>query len=345
MRDDAPEPPTPSAQPLPHGGDLGAADGLFGSPPQGWVDLSTGINPAPYPVGDIDAQAFYRLPEKSSIEDLLLAARDYYGAPDTDAIVCAPGTQALIQWLPRLRPRSRVVVISPTYGEHAHAWGCAGHDVAEADSLEQVPDDTDVLIVVNPNNPDGMQYAHQELLDARRGLVRRGGWLIVDEAFADVTPDISLAAHCVDDGLIILRSFGKFFGLAGLRLGFALAHPAMAARLTQALGPWSVGGPAIAIGARALRDTAWIHQTRDTLRAGMQRLELLLRGAGLDIVGTTDLYLLAQSDQAPQLHVYLAQNGIWTRPFPNNPAWIRFGQPGAEDHWRRLETAFDLFLF
>ncbi|NQV82305.1 MAG: threonine-phosphate decarboxylase [Rhodospirillales bacterium] len=343
MRDDTPQPIDPLPEPLAHGGDLSSAEALYGPPPQGWVDLSTGINPAPYPVGDIGATAFSRLPEKSAINDLLLAARDYYGAPGCGAIAAAPGTQALIQWLPRLRPRSRVTVLSPTYAEHAHAWASAGHDVAEAAALEQVPGDTDVLIIVNPNNPNGVCTQRQDLLDTRRNLARRGGWLIVDEAFADVAPDISLAAHCQDDGLIILRSFGKFFGLAGLRLGFALCNPQTASRLNQALGPWSVSGPAIAVGTRALRDTAWIEQTRNTLRAEVQRLEILFGRAELDIVGTTDLFVLIRSNQAARLHAHLAQNGIWTRAFPGNRAWIRFGQPGTEEHWRRLETALDLF--
>ena len=341
MRDDNNPDPSGPPGPLPHGGDLAAAVALYGRPRQEWIDLSTGINPARYPVGDIGDEAFSRLPEKTALDDLLEAARDYYAAPSQDAVVAAPGTQALIQWLPRLRPRSRVSVISPTYAEHAHAWSEAGHDVVEAASSNQAPGDTDVLVVVNPNNPDGARHAPGELAETGRRLASRGGWLIVDEAFADVTPDLGLSAHCQQDGVILLRSFGKFFGLAGLRLGFALTHPHMAGCLNRALGPWAVSGPAAEIGARALRDGAWIEETRQTLAAGMRRLEALLMKTGLDIHGGTDLFTTIRSDRAGALHGHLAQGGIWTRAFPDHADWIRFGQPGPREHWRRLETALE----
>jgi len=342
MRDDnhpGPSGPPDPSDPLPHGGNLAAAEALYGPPRQGWVDLSTGINPHPYPVGEIGAEAFSRLPDEAAGDGLLRAARDYYSAPGVNAIVAAPGTQALIQWLPRLRPRSHVCVVGPTYGEHARAWRDAGHDVVEAALPEQAPSDTGVLVVVNPNNPDGARHAPGGLIETARRLASRGGWLIVDEAFGDVTPDLGLAAHCQLDGLVLLRSFGKFFGLAGLRLGFALTGPEMAGRLNQAMGPWAVSGPAAAVGARALLDTAWIQGTRETLAAGMRRLEALLADNGLDIAGGTDLFALTHSDQAGALHRHLARNGIWTRVFPDHPAWIRFGLPGAPEHWRRLETA------
>ncbi len=341
MRDDNnPDPSGPSPS-LPHGGDLATAEALYGPPPQGWIDLSTGINPVPYPVGDIEGGVFSRLPEKPDLDELLQAARDYYRAPSLDAIVAAPGTQAFIQWLPRLRRRSRVCVISPTYAEHAHAWREAGHDVLKAASPDQAPGDTDVLVIVNPNNPDGVRHAPGELVETGRRLASRGGWLIVDEAFADVTPDLGISAHCKQDGIILLRSFGKFFGLAGIRLGFALTHPDMADRLNRALGPWAVSGPACVIGTLALRDRAWIDEARETLAAGMRRLEALLLENRLDIAGGTDLFTTTHSDRAESLHGHLARNGIWTRAFPDHADWIRFGQPGPPEHWRRLETALE----
>ncbi len=339
MRDDNNPDPFDPPGPLPHGGNLAAAEALYGPPGQGWIDLSTGINPHPYPVGDIGADAFSRLPGKAALDDVLDAARDYYAAPSLDSVVAAPGTQALIQWLPRLRPRSRVSVTCPTYAEHAHAWSEAGHEVLKAASPDQAPGDTDVLVVVNPNNPDGARYAPGELAEIGRRLASRGGWLIIDEAFADVTPGLSLSAHCNQDGIILLRSFGKFFGLAGLRLGFALTHRHMADHLNRALGPWAVSGPAAEIGARALRDGAWIERTRHTLAAGMQRLEAHLVENGLEIVGGTDLFTLICSDRAGELHGHLARSGIWTRVFPEHPDWVRFGQPGPPEHWRRLQTA------
>lgn len=322
-----------------HGGDLAAAEAVFGPHPQGWLDLSTGINPRPYDFGKVGTGAHSRLPQTEPLDALLNAARKYYGAPHVETVTAAPGTQALIQWLPRLRGASRVAVVGPTYGEHARAWQSAGHTVTEIRAPDQAGSDTDVLVLVNPNNPDGTRYAPDRLAGPCRRLASRGGWLIVDEAFCDVTPDLSLAANCGRDGLIILRSFGKFFGLAGVRLGFALSNPSLASRLSEALGPWAVSGPTLEIGAKALSDAAWIDETGRNLATGRRRLETLLQGRGLEIVGGTDLFTLARSDRAQALHSRLAEQGIWTRAFAENPEWIRFGQPGTGDDWQRLTDA------
>ena len=322
-----------------HGGDIAAAEAVFGLHPQGWLDLSTGINPRPYDFGKVATGAYSRLPQTKSLDALLNAAREYYGAPHVETVTATPGTQALIQWLPRLRGASRVAVVGPTYGEHARAWQSAGHTVTEIRAPDQAGGDTDVLVLVNPNNPDGTGYAADRLAGLCRRLASRGGWLIVDEAFCDVTPDLSLAADCASDGLIILRSFGKFFGLAGVRLGFALSHPSLAARLSEAFGPWAVPGPTLEIGVKALGDAAWIDETGATLATGRRRLEKLLQDQGLEIVGGTDLFILVRSDRAQVLHSRLAEQGIWTRAFPENPEWIRFGQPGTGENWQRLTDA------
>jgi len=265
---------------------------------------------------------------------------DYYGAPSPDNIVAAPGTQALIQWLPRLRGPSRVAVVGPTYAEHARSWRSCGHTVSEIADLEQADGSFDVVVAVNPNNPDGRRHAPETLLDLHRRLATTGGCLVVDEAFADMTPGLSLSSHCRADGLIVLKSYGKFFGLAGLRLGFALTGAAFGGRLTEALGPWAFSEPAAIIAAKSFRDGEWIARTRKNLIEGRQRLEALLGDHGLDTVGGTGLFTLAQSARAPDLHAHLASHGIWTRVFPENPAWIRFGHPGKAPDWGRLSEAF-----
>lgn len=329
----------PATTRLPHGGDLAAAEATFGPQPRGWLDLSTGINPRPYDFGKVGAEAYSRLPQRQAMDALRTAARKYYGTPQIETVTAAPGTQALIQWLPRLRGLSRVAVVGPTYGEHVHAWQSAGHTVTEIHAPDQADVATDVLVLVNPNNPDGNQYAPGYLAELNLRLAARGGWLIVDEAFCDVTPDLSLAKDCDRDGLIILRSFGKFFGLAGLRLGFALSCPSLAARLSEALGPWAISGPTLEIGAKALSDSAWIDETCGKLAVARRRLEAILRDADMEIVGGTDLFTLARSDPAHALHSRLAEQGIWTRVFPMNPEWIRFGHPGTGDDWQRLTDA------
>jgi cobalamin biosynthetic protein CobC len=322
-----------------HGGDIGLAEKIHGHPQHGWLDLSTGINPKPYPFREIGFEAYSKLPQRNSLEKLKGEAQRFYGTPSSDNVVPAPGTQALIQWLPRLRGFSRVAVVGPTYEEHFKVWNAVGHKVTMCGTPGEAPEDTEVMVVVSPNNPDGRRYPPDELEALRKDLAIRGGWLVVDEAFADVIPDLSLAGHCNKGGLIILRSFGKFFGLAGVRLGFALTNAALAKHLADALGPWAISGPAEAIGIQALGDKAWIEKTRRVLATGRQQLETLLKRKGFEIAGGTDLFLLINSEVAEEFHIHLARQGIWTRAFPEYPAWLRLGQPGSKKNWDRLKVA------
>lgn len=328
-----------SPRQLEHGGNLDAARASFPEPAEGWVDLSTGINPIPYPVPNLDNAAWNRLPDTHLTGGLISAARTYYGTGENAAIIAASGTQALIQLLPSLLSLSRVAVVSPTYGEHAHVWRAFGHSVMEIPSLEESFDDVHVVVVVNPNNPDGRVFDRDTLIALAGMLSARGGFLIVDEAFADMTPEISLA-HCAGvPGLLILKSFGKFFGLAGLRLGFAIGHHETITKLSMRTGPWSVSGPALAIGAKAFMDQAWITKTRKRLQQDRERLERVLMATGVEVVGGTDLFVLANVGDALPLYDALAHTGILVRQFEKHSSWIRFGFPGREADWDRLKTA------
>jgi len=345
----ATEPAAPGTAPLHHGGDLAWAAARFGPSNTGWLDLSTGINPHPYPLPPLPAEAWARLPGAEALAALRIAAADGYGAPLTAGVVPAPGTQALIQLLPRLRPRGRVAVLAPTYGEHARAWAAAGHAVAEvepgatgsaaADAVDGLAETVDVVVVTNPNNPDGRIVPPARLTEAAARLAARGGWLVVDEAFADTVPVVSVAAAADRPGLVVLRSFGKFFGLAGVRLGFALAEPGLAARVAAALGPWAVSGPAIAVGTEALADRAWIAETRTALDRAAARLDRVLAAAGLGVAGGTALFRLVEDPAAPVVFERLGRAGVLVRHFPGRPARLRFGLPGGEPDWRRLAAA------
>lgn len=317
-----------------HGGDLAAAAARFGNPGADWIDLSTGINPWPWPVGAADLAALARLPDRGQIERLGAAAASAYGTGPDVRIVAAPGTQSLIQWLPRLRPPGRVAVVSPTYGEHAAAWKLAGHDVAQVASLSEIGD-ADVAVVARPNNPDGRSAGRDEVRSLGSALAARGGLLVVDEAFADVGDEPSVATA----EIVVLRSFGKFYGLPGLRLGFALAGAEPADRLARALGPWPVSSLAAEVGARALSDAAWQAGMRARLKAAAVRLDALLVSAGFRIVGGTDLFRLAAHDGASGVFDRLGRAGIYVRHFPENSRWLRFGLPADEPAWRRLERA------
>ena len=322
-----------------HGGNINAARHLFPEAREPWIDLSTGINSEPYPVDVIAPAAWTRLPAPAELAALEDAARIAYGAGSAAGIVAAPGTQALIQWLPRIFPARRVGVLGLTYREHETSWRASGADVATVADLADLAA-FEVAVVVNPNNPDGRICAPDELARLAAMLTARGGRLIVDEAFMDVLErPSSLVPRLPVAGAIVLRSFGKTYGLAGLRLGFALASAPEAERLRDAIGPWAVSGPAIELGRRALADEAWLIRTIGRLREAADRMDRLLRSAGFDSVAGTPLFRFARQNEAAETFEQLCRAGILTRPFEARPNWLRFGIPSAPQDWERLEAA------
>lgn len=325
-------------KPLAHGGDLGEARRLFPGAPEPFIDLSTGINPYPYPIPPLAPDAFTRLPDFAATHRLAEIAAGAYGAPSGAHVVPAPGTQILLPQVMALMPAGRATILGFTYAEHARAAALAGHVVAKARTIDELAA-ANIAIVVNPNNPDGRVVPRAKLLDLADALRSRGGLLVVDEAFMDVgPPDTSLAGGVGRGNIVVLRSFGKFFGLAGLRLGFAIAAPQLAHRLAGTLGPWAVSGPALEIGALALADRAWAEDVRIRLRTSASELDCLLLEADLEVLGGTSLFRLAKSERAPQIFRRLGAAGILVRRFAEQPHWLRLGIPGAED-WDRLRSA------
>lgn len=320
---------------LEHGGRLRKAALQYGIAQEDWLDLSSGLAPWPWPIPPIPLRAWARLPETD--DGLEQAACDYYGAAQ---VLPVPGSQAAIQLLPRLRRAGKVGVLSPCYAEHAEAWRRAGYIVREV--LEQEVDffldSLDVLVVVNPNNPTGLSLTPQRLLDWHARLAERGGWLVVDEAFMDNTPHLSLASQANQVGLIVLRSFGKFFGLAGVRLGFVLAERKLLKLLAEQVGPWAVSGPTRELGQVCLRDSAGHTYQRQRCEDASQRLFRLLEQYGLRPQGGCALFQWLISDHAEQLHEFMAQRGILLRLFVHDSS-LRFGLPGTDADWLRLERA------
>jgi cobalamin biosynthetic protein CobC len=330
------------AAPIQHGGDLGAARLLFPGAPEPFIDLSTGINPYPYPIPQLPPDLFARLPEQAALERLADAAARAYGAPSAAHVVAAPGTQILLPLVAALVRPGRAAVLGPTYAEHSRAAARSGHRVEEVAALASLRDAA-LAVVVNPNNPDGRIIPREALLACAHDLPA-GSLLVVDGAFMDVgAPGLSLAPDSGRPNIVVLRSFGKFFGLAGLRLGFALADPVLAARLRAGLGPWAVAGPALAIGAAALADRSWAETMRGRLAQAAVRLDQVLAAAGLDSVGGTSLFRLVRTKAAPELFHHLGQAGILVRRFAGEPTWLRFGLPAAEPGWRRLTAALAEF--
>jgi len=325
-------------EPAEHGGDLAGIRAAHPHAPQPWIDLSTGINPWPYPLGQIPRAAWQNLPSAADLDRVRAAAAAHYGA-EPGQVVLAPGSQAIIQWLPRLRGRSRVAVLGPTYDEHARSWAACGHQVTVAGTLERIGRDIDVVIVGRPNNPDGRVASFSALAEMAIRVGRRGGWLVVDEAFADVMDASSIAAVLRSEAVISLRSFGKFFGLAGGRLGAALLSGTVRDDLERALGPWPVPGPMLHVAARAFADETWIARTRDRLAKAAARLDRLAVRARLQLVGGTTLFRLYESARAPALFDTLAASGVYVRRFADRPSWLRLGLPPTADAERRLARA------
>lgn len=319
---------------LEHGGRLLRAARQYNIPVSEWLDLSTGVNPDNWPAPAIPARAWHRLPEDD--DGLVEAARRYYGAPH---VLPVAGSQAAIQCLPRLRPRSRVGVLAPGYAEHAHAWEQAGHAVGRvsAEPLLESQAQFDVIVLIHPNNPGGETFGRPALLRLRDALHARGGWLVVDEAFMDATPEASVCANS-GDGLIVLRSVGKFFGLAGARAGFVCAAPDLLQSLRDVLGPWTLSGPTRHVVQAAFADVAWQATARAQLHQRSARLAALLRLHGLAPTAGTAYFQWCRDARAAHLHDALARRGILVRLF-DAPSSLRFGLPLNDADYERLGHA------
>ncbi len=317
-----------------HGGNADAARARFGGAPEDWIDLSTGINRQPYPVPKLSIDTWADLPTETALRRLIDVARSAYRVPSNVECLPLAGAQAAIQLAPRLRSPGRAVIAGPTYNEHAAAFRTAGWTVMEVEGLDGCADG-DAAVVVNPNNPDGRVRSPEALLD----LADRVPLLIVDESFADPIPEVSVIPYLSRPGLLVLRSFGKFYGLAGVRLGFACGAPADIAVLREAAGPWAVSGPALALGQAALSDGDWRDATVARLASEWPRLDALAARAGWQRVGGTHLFSLYRTPDAVEAQEHLAQHQIWSRIFPYDPHWIRLGFPGSAEEWSRVEAA------
>lgn len=318
-----PRPPGEGAASRDHGGGLDAAMARWGGARGDWLDLSTGINPVPYPLPPIPGHAWTALPDRGATASLLAAARAFWGVPDGARVIPAPGLSALIARLPGAIGADRIHIPGPTYNEYAASFAAAG--------VALVDDASAPAVFVHPNNPDGRLWP-AAALDARP-------LAIVDESFCDPVPDLGHVGRTDRPGTLVLKSFGKFWGLAGLRLGFAILAPGpVADRLGEALGPWPVSGPALAVGAAALSDLPWAERTRARLRRDGACLDALMAARGARAAGGTALFRLYEVEDAALRQDRLARARVLSRTFPYSRTWLRLGLP-APGGWARLEAA------
>ncbi|MEM7662082.1 MAG: threonine-phosphate decarboxylase CobD [Pseudomonadota bacterium] len=326
---------------LRHGGALDRMREAFPEAPKPWIDLSTGINPWAYPHTEVTEEALNRLPTRAAYSACQRAMAAAIGAPP-ETLLLAPGSELLIRLLPDVISAKRVTLLAPSYGDHAVSWKRAGVTIVNTTNPLEMADETDVVIVCNPNNPDGHTFSVDALNHARDKLAARRGWLIIDEAYADLDPGLSLAPLAGSDGLIILRSFGKFFGLAGVRLGALIAPASIRDAMAARLGVWPVSGAALEIGTRAYADTRWQSSSRTSLKSGAARLDESLEGAGLGLVGGTDLFRFVETADAHGVFERLAQAGVYVRRFDWSTRHLRIGLPATQTALERLEAALIL---
>jgi len=309
-----------------HGGGVDAAAARFGGTRAQWLDLSTGINPLPFAPGDVPMPSWADLPDRAAQDALVQAAREFWSVPDAAAVLAVPGASAAIAQIPWLTRPESVDIPGPTYNEHAAAFADAGWRIADGQDGGTAPT---ASVHVHPNNPDGRLWRAHDIHGALR---------VIDESFCDVMPERSLMSQATAPGTLILKSFGKFWGLAGLRLGFVIGDPLYVDTLARRLGPWPVSGPALHIGAAALRDTGWANATRDRLERDADRLDTIMTTANAQMIGGTTLFRLYDVESAVDWQVRLARHRVWTRVFPYNPRWLRLGLPGPSG-WEQLAKA------
>lgn len=326
-----------------HGGALDRAMKIYGGNPQDWLDLSTGINPVAYKMPPLPPSLWARLPDQKLVDDTLRAARLYYGVPEGAGGVIGPGSQSLIQLYPTLSEAKVAEVLSPTYEEHASNLARLGWQVEAVQDFSDIGERTSVTVAVNPNNPDGKRISTDEIERVATLLAGRGGFLVVDEAFSDTEDGVSCAHLAGMEGLLILKSFGKFFGLAGIRIGFAFGPKSLTERLKVMLGPWAVAGTAMEIARKAYGDTEGIAELKERIHESRAGLSEVLRECGLKEIGGTALFALIEHPEAGRLYEGLARKHILTRQFAHSPTWLRIGLAAHEvEYWRLSNSLRDL---
>ncbi|MEM8980410.1 MAG: threonine-phosphate decarboxylase [Pseudomonadota bacterium] len=309
-----------------HGGGLDAAIAAYGGTRERWIDLSTGINPVPYPLPDLRAEAWTALPDQAAMDHLIKAARRFWNIPKAAAVLPVPGVSIAIAMMPQITGAQSLTIQERTYNEHAAAYVAVGAKLTPKAS---------VAIHIHPNNPTG-QFCTEGNLQ-----LEQHDWVIIDESFCDVAPEQSHIALTERSNVMMQKSFGKFWGLAGLRLGFVIGPQAAVDHLARLIGPWAVSGPALEIGAKALEDEAWAQTTRSRLAQDAQRLDDLILSKPTELLGGTDLFRLYKVPDAKAWQSHLARAHIWSRVFPYDPTWLRLGLPAPQD-WPRLAKAVEI---
>ncbi|WP_339669078.1 threonine-phosphate decarboxylase [Dasania marina] len=316
---------------LEHGGNLLQARQQYPDAQQPWLDLSTGISPWSWPVTDLPQACWQRLPEYS--DSFSRVVSNYYGV---QGLVPVAGSQQAIELLPQLLPPSTVAMPLWGYAEHRQAWQKAGHQLLTYNSyahLLGLLDQVEHVLVINPNNPTGELWDNTAL---QRLQQKVAGYLIIDEAFIDSCSQTSMLQHVEQGSLIVLRSMGKFFGLAGMRVGFVYLPIELKARFEQRLLLWGLTAPSLYIAEQALSDSAWQIQQQQRIHNMQQAMQQLLATRLPDFTikpGPLFISVAGPYEKLRSIKQQFAQQGIWLRIFapqqPDGDGLLRFGLPAC----------------
>lgn len=334
-----------------HGGNKNEAARAYGIEPAEMIDLSTGISPNPYPLSlsQLDLSDLIELPQEDKAASLKNIMRKAWSVPDSAEIALASGSGALISLIPHIHKGDmrQVYCPEPAYSEHPMAWQRAGFRMIpyEAGTIPEIYlNKTAAIIAVQPGNPMGHCASPDAWLELMEKAAAHKVMIIMDEAFIDLMPEQSLVPYLGRKGLIVIRSFGKFYGLAGVRLGAAIGHPDDITALEDLLGPWPVSAMAVQFAAEAMSDHGWADDQRDWCATQMASLKKELMARGITIIGGTDLYVLIEIEDAKTLQDKLARAGFWTRIFEHYPNWMRLGLARDDAATTRFLKALDKAL-
>lgn len=323
-----------------HGGNLLQAIEEFGGNQEDWLDLSTGISPYTIDLPEFHQDVWRRLPDPKYVKLLEGKAKEFYQTKSN--CLAVPGSQFAIQHLSKVVD-GEIGILEPTYGEYAASFVRNGKSYTSLENISDIGNASSVILA-NPNNPDGRIYTSQELLKLAVQLSERNGYLVVDEAFMAIDDPNSLLNEVdATTNVVILRSIGKFFGLAGIRLGFVFSSEKFRAKLAAYLGPWAVTGPALAIADHIFANRFIANELKQKISVRHQQMGEILEQSGLQIVGKNDLFFLIRHPKANALHISLKQQKVLTRIFDYNSDWIRIGLTANSNEDERLLKAIGGF--
>ena len=316
-----------------HGGDIDLAIKKYGGEREDWIDLSTGINGASYPWQESINVELRNLPSNKILMQLEKAAARAYKIAECTETAAVSGAQQIINLLPLcLKSCNSVAILGPTYNEYEKAFKRSGtktKTVSETSELSL----SDIAIIVNPNNPTGKVIADETLA----GLSKKVRILIIDESFKMFSSRRTLNFS----NIIQINSLGKFFGLAGVRLGFVSGPSDFIKEVKEMLGPWPVSSLAAEIGIVALNDKVWISEMEKILVTESNALHEACNSRNWELVGRTFLFHTYATSSCLEVEKQFAAHGIWVRTFDYSETWVRLGIPTSENAWTRVKQALN----